>query len=260
MAGRVLALPQRSALLDAFVQITQNQRAHPYVSASYASCQLCVNWRVVFPHCTLYIMFYGVLSPLLSSMSDGGRNSHLSPHSTGKPQKTIVGCWRSLNIDPDSFGLHLGGKKSAAGKHKIQLFSDWTGSSRDAHLGSPVPGDLCGVKLKLNQFYFLKDAGVLRWAGRLRTSRGRLDEEQDTEADPSKLAQHSAADLMIPKELLLLSGKTQMKNQDQLSLWWHTADICLSPTLFHLSVPRTDNTSPSGFLCSSLLLILLSLM
>lgn len=124
MAGRVLALPQRSALLDAFVQITQNQRAHPYVSASYASCQLCVNWRVVFPHCTLYIMFYGVLSPLLSSMSDGGRNSHLSPHSTGKPQKTIVGCWRSLNIDPDSFGLHLGGKKSAAGKHKIQLFSD----------------------------------------------------------------------------------------------------------------------------------------
>lgn len=44
-------------------------------------------------------------------MSDRGRKSHLSPHSTGKPRKTIVGCWRSLNFDPDSFGFYLGEKK-----------------------------------------------------------------------------------------------------------------------------------------------------
>lgn len=30
----------------------------------------------------------------------------LSPHRTGKPQKTIVGCWRSLTFDPDSFWLY----------------------------------------------------------------------------------------------------------------------------------------------------------
>lgn len=159
----------------------------------------------LFPYCTLYIMFYRVLSPLLSSMSDGGRNSHLSPHSTGKPQKTIVGCWRSLNFDPDSFGLYLGEKKvqlenmkfsfiltelGAAGMHawvqRYQVTSWWN-----------------GVKLKLRNFSSLKEAGALRWAGRLRTSRGGLDEEQDTEADQSKLVQPNA-DLVILKELLLL--------------------------------------------------------
>lgn len=60
---------------------------------------MCVKWCVLFPCCTLHVMFYGVPS---SSMSDVSRNSRLSPHSTGKPRKTIVGCWRSLNFDPEN--------------------------------------------------------------------------------------------------------------------------------------------------------------
>lgn len=108
-------------------------------------------------------------------------------------------------LTPIALGFISGGEKGAAGKHEIQFYSDWTGGSRDARVGSAVPGDLL-VKWSLAQteeFSSLKEAGALRGAGRLRTSRGGLDEEQDTEAELSKLVQPNA-DLVILKELLLL--------------------------------------------------------
>lgn len=186
-------------------------------------------------------MLYRVLSPLLSSMSDGGRNSHLSPHSTGKPQKTIVGCWRSLNFDPDSFGLYLGEKRySWKTWNSVLFWLNWEqqGCTR-GFSGTRWP--LGEVELSSNWGIFLPKGG---WSAQV--SR----EAEDKQGRVGWGAGYWSWSINVgpakcwsgdPKGTSAVIRKNREENKDQrcedVLVVTHSRNLCLSPTLFQSLCP-----------------------
>lgn len=73
------------------------------------SAQQFIALKKVFNSAESGTLYHNIISLMPRQELIANRSGHLCPHSTGKPLKTIVGCWGFLNSEPHRQNLVLAG-------------------------------------------------------------------------------------------------------------------------------------------------------